>query len=72
MWRVQVLHSGDLICEGVIKMLAEPAKAGEPNKEAAAAAPVAEVNSHTLLLPPHVFRDASAGADNHIGGISST
>ncbi|KAK9904717.1 hypothetical protein WJX75_001194 [Coccomyxa subellipsoidea] len=40
--RFNVLHSGDLICEGVIKMLAEPAKAGEPNKEAAAAAPVAE------------------------------
>jgi hypothetical protein len=68
MWGVQVLHSGDLICEGVIKMLAEPAKAGEPNKEAAAAAPVAEVNPHTLLLPPHVFRDAHEGHQQYLIG----
>lgn len=68
MWRVQVLHSGDLICEGVIKMLAEPAKAGEPNKEAAAAAPVAEVNLHSLLLPPHVFRDAYKGHQQYLIG----
>lgn len=28
----QVLHSGDLICEGIIKQQAEPAKAEEPKK----------------------------------------
>ena len=34
---IQVLHSGDLICEGVIKQQAEPAKAEEPKKEEPAA-----------------------------------
>lgn len=33
----QVLHSGDLICEGVIKQQAEPAKTEEPKKEEPAA-----------------------------------
>ena len=33
----QVLHSGDLICEGIIKQQAEPAKAEEPKKEEPAA-----------------------------------
>lgn len=36
---LQVLHSGDLICEGTIKMQAEPAKVEEP-KEGTVAAPV--------------------------------
>lgn len=36
---LQVLHSGDLICEGFIKMLAEPAKPEEPKKDAIAAEP---------------------------------
>ncbi len=35
---LQVLHSGDLICEGFIKMLAEPSKPEESKKDAAAAA----------------------------------
>ena len=44
---MQVLHSGDLICEGIIKQQAEPAKAEEPKKEEPAAqepapVPVAE------------------------------
>ena len=34
---IQVLHSGDLICEGIIKQQAEPAKVEEPKKEGAAA-----------------------------------
>ena len=33
----QVLHSGDLICEGIIKQQAEPAKVEEPKKEEPAA-----------------------------------
>ena len=33
----QVLHSGDLICEGIIKQQAEPAKAEDSKKEEAAA-----------------------------------
>ena len=37
---LQVLHSGDLICEGIIKMQAEPAKAEEPKKEDDTAEPV--------------------------------
>ncbi len=46
----QVLHSGDLICEGMIKMLAEPAKTEEPKKEEAApAAPAAEVGALSNL-----------------------
>ncbi|CAL8464659.1 g4194 [Coccomyxa elongata] len=38
--RFNVLHSGDLICEGFIKMLAEPTKPEEPKKEDAAAEPI--------------------------------
>lgn len=46
----QVLHSGDLICEGVIKMLAEPAKTEEPKEEGAAPpAPGAEVGALSNL-----------------------
>ena len=37
---LQVLHSGDLICEGTIKMQAEPAKAEEPKKDEVTAEPV--------------------------------
>ena len=32
-----MLHSGDLICEGIIKQQADPAKAEEPKKEEPAA-----------------------------------
>ena len=35
-----MLHSGDLICEGIIKMQAEPAKAEAPKKEEDTAVPM--------------------------------
>lgn len=61
-----MLHSGDLICEGVIKMLAEPAKAVEPKKEegapaaadAAPAGPAAENGA-----PPAAERAAESSTE---------
>lgn len=62
MWTyvLQVLHSGDLICEGFIKMLAEPAKPEEPKIEVAvaepteAAAPAADAAPATDAAPAEV------------------
>lgn len=65
----QVLHSGDLICEGVIKQQTEPAKAEELKKEepialepAAPALPAAGVTASVAVvsvshcLPQHMGR----------------
>ena len=36
-WRKQVVHSGDIICEGIIRIQKEPAKAELPREELPAA-----------------------------------
>ena len=59
---MQVLHSGDLICEGIIKQQAEPAKAEEPKKEEPAAEEPATV--------PTAQPVAAAGVTANIAVIS--
>ena len=36
-WRMQVVHSGDIICEGIIRIQKEPVKAEPPREEQPAA-----------------------------------
>ncbi len=48
----QVLHLGDLICEGIIKQQAEPAKAEEPKKEEPAAQEPSSSAAPAQPVPP--------------------
>ena len=41
-WRMQVVHSGDIICEGVIRIQKEPVKAAPPKEEQPTAQTAAE------------------------------